>query len=79
MAVAAPIVGVVRVGLVARTMFPVPVTAFESVTPPYVKADDRVKAPENVTAPPIVPENVGEADRTMLPVPVTALERVTPP
>jgi len=35
----------VKVGLAESTMFPVPVTAFESVIPPYVRALVRVSAP----------------------------------
>ena len=35
----------VSVGLVESTIFPVPVTALERVTPPYVRAPVSVRAP----------------------------------
>lgn len=41
----APAIVPVSVGEAESTMFPVPVTALESVTPPYVSAFVRVSAP----------------------------------
>jgi hypothetical protein len=43
--VGVPRIGVTKVGEVESTMFPVPVTAFERVTPPYVRAFTSVSAP----------------------------------
>jgi len=35
----------VNVGLAESTMLPVPVTAFDSAIPPYVRASERVRVP----------------------------------
>ena len=44
-AVATPKTGVINVGLVSNTIFPVPVTAAVRVTPPYVIVEPNVPAP----------------------------------
>lgn len=68
-AVAAPSAGVVKLGDVESTIDPVPVTLFESVTPPYVNAADIVVARVKVIAPVDVPP------RVIVPVPLASIVR----
>lgn len=55
-----PSAGVTRVGLVERTILPVPVTEFERVTPPYVSAPESVVplVTASAFAESVVPSNV---------------------
>lgn len=82
--VGVPRTGVVKVGDVDSTMFPVPVTALESVTPPYVSAALIVVARVSVIAPVevppsvIVPEPAASTARFSF-VPLVITDTATPP
>ena len=75
--VAVTITSVVKVGLLDSTIFPVPVTAFVSVTPPYVSAELSVRGP-GIVAPQgdvnVLAENVPESVLT----PIEQLVTVAP-
>ena len=82
--VGVPSNGVTRVGDVLSTMFPVPVTAFDSVTPPYVSAALSVVAPvtprvlESVVAP-VTPRVVDVLSAPVTPTPVVAMSTTLAP